>query len=32
MDAITVFPDGRLAVRFRDGAAVEVGAEVWRAA
>jgi exonuclease VII large subunit len=30
VDTIAVFPDGRLAVRFRDGAVVEVDADVWR--
>ncbi len=32
VDAITVHADGRLAVRFRDGAEVDVPAEVWRMA
>jgi hypothetical protein len=32
VDSIVVFADGRLAVRFRDGAEVDVSAEVWRTA
>jgi hypothetical protein len=32
VDTIAVSPDGKLAVRFRDGAEVEVAAEVWRKA
>jgi hypothetical protein len=31
VDTIAVFPDGKLAVRLRDGAEVEVDAEVWKA-
>jgi hypothetical protein len=30
VDTITVFSDGGLAVRFRDGDAVDVSARVWR--
>jgi exonuclease VII large subunit len=32
VDSISVFADGRLAVKFRDGAEVEVGVEVWKTA
>jgi ethanolamine utilization protein EutQ (cupin superfamily) len=32
VDTITVFPDGRLTVRFRDGVDVEISAEIWRKA
>ena len=31
-DSITVYADGRLVVRFRDGSEVSIAAEIWKAA
>jgi hypothetical protein len=31
-DSVTVYDDGRLAVRFRDGSEVTISQEIWRAA
>jgi len=31
-DSVTVYDDGRLAVKFRDGSEVEVAADIWKAA
>ena len=31
-DSITVYDDGRLVVKFRDGSEVEVAADIWKAA